>query len=240
MAKKTPALTVGDWQGMTDVDVRRTASVVGRRLKANEAGRVSTLFDVALATVEADRRGIIKADRKKSTQGMTQTEWAGLFGVTGSAASSRVTLWRNLGRAALAGVERDSETWRGLVSGDTANRDGVRQAIEKGDLDVITKATTAKVNGQRTGLEKGTGRNAKTKGTATRNKGKSVPDAVPDFSKVGQRHIRDTVEILGARLGAILPRISDPDLVRIHAALTAAADAVEAEQHRRKSAADAA
>lgn len=178
-------------------------------------------YDAALATFYGEQRGLFGKGTDTTTK-----EWALRFGASGSAAASRVTLWKRLGAAAHAGVARDSETWRALVAGDLANRDGVRQAIESGDAETIRKAAAAKSQGEKTGLEEGSGRAPQTPAD-----GPEEPEG--RITSIGPKSVGDAIEILLTRLVVCLPEVAEPELVRIRAMLAEHADVVEAEGHKR-------
>lgn len=218
-------------------DLHRSA--VAREYVATGQRSVSITYDAAVATVEADARNLFKQGRGKDAQGYTQTEWAALFGVTGSAASSRVTLWRNLGTAARKGITRDEEAWALLVSGDLANRDGVRQVIAKGTAAAIRKAATAKAAGQKTGKEEGGKKPAPESSTGTGGAGKDQDgndtDAPTLQRSMTAGNFEAAVMVLAAWVadGERLEKMTPESIVTCVHSLRETADAIEAEAHRR-------
>lgn len=212
-----------------------------RAVEYIETGKrsVSITYDAAVATVEADARGLFKTGKGKDAQGYTQAEWAALWGVTGSSASSRVTLWRNLGHAARKGIARDEEVWGLLVSGDLANRDGVRQVIAKGTAASIRKAAIAKSQGEKTGKEEG-GKKAKPATESGTGKdqdgdGENAPTLERSMTAA---NFEAACAVLSAWVGEPerLEKMTPEQIITAVHSLRATADAIEAEAHRRNNA----
>jgi hypothetical protein len=199
----------------------------------------SVTYAASVATVEADARGLFKQGRGKDAQGFTQSDWAATFGVTGSSASSRVTLWRNLGTAARKGITRDEEAWSLLVSGDLANRDGVRQVIAKGTAAQIRKAAIAKAAGQKTGKEEGGKKAQPEAGTGTGEDASTDGESAPTLERsMTAGNFEAAVMVLSAWVGdpERLERMTPESIVACVHSLRETADAIEAEAHRRNNA----
>jgi hypothetical protein len=125
------------------------------------------------------------------------------------------------------------------VSGDTANRDGVRQVIAKGTVAQIRKAVIAKSQGEKTGKEEG-GKKANPDGTGSTGKDQSGDDA--DSGTLERSMTAGNFE---AACMVMLAWVGDPErlekmtpeqiVTSVHT-LRETADAIEAEAHRRNNA----
>lgn len=223
-------------KALTDDEYGTHRAAVAREFIGTGKRSESVTYAASVATVEADRRNLFKAGRGKDAQGYTQSEWAALFGVTGSAASSRVTLWRNLGTAARKGITRDEEAWSLLVSGDLANRDGVRQVIAKGTAAQIRKAAIAKAAGEKTGKEEGGKKAAPESSTGTGDAGKDQDGDGPTLERsMTAGNFEAATMVLLAWVGdpERLERMTPEQIITAVHTLRETADAVEAEAHRR-------
>lgn len=241
MAEKTDTMSYADALSLADSKPADFGVWVSQRAReyseaaTETASRMgSVTYYAAVATGVAVETGILKADRKASTQGMTTEEWAKKFGVTGSAYASRVTLWKRLALAVKAGVEADSETWRLLVAGDRANKNGVRQAIETGKLDTIDKAVRAVAAGQKSGLEESAKRTPRPN-DGTKKGDDSKNDTTDDTPVIDFRpdNIVDAVALLSTVVIDLLGDVDDEPLVTLAHMFSDLAEACEAEGHKR-------